>query len=292
MTAILFLTFAAAMWGASFVLIKIGLQEVQPVTLAALRFSLASIILLVVLFYKHDARAMFSYLRRDLPVLTTIGLTGISLPNALQNVGMQYTQASTASILMATGPLFVAILAAVFLDEGLGGRKTAGILIALFGATMISTQGDLSGLREMPDYLRGNILLLLSAVCYGPSTILAKIRVEQEEPMVVLTWSTALGSVLLLAFAPLYEQAAGVASLSQRAWTIILALAAFPTALAFFLWFKALQRMEASKVSIFIFLIPIFAVVFSRIFLSEPITFFTAANAILVLIGVYLAQSA
>ncbi len=292
MIASLLIVFATAMWGASFVLIKVGLGEVRPVTLAALRFSIASIIFLLALFARHGARDSLSRLRRDLPVLTAIGLTGIFLPNVLQNVGMQYTNASTASILMATGPLFVAILAALFLGESLGFRKIGGIVLALFGAAMISTQGDLSGLKGMPEYLRGNVLLLLSAVCYGPSTILAKMKVDQEEPIVVLTWSTAIGSLFLLIFAPLYEPGAAIVSLSSSALIIILTLAVLPTALAFFLWFEALKRMEASKVSIFIFLVPVFAVVFANVFLSEPITLFTAANAALVLLGVYIAQSA
>ncbi|MEE9594859.1 MAG: DMT family transporter, partial [Candidatus Hydrothermarchaeales archaeon] len=88
----------------------------------------------------------------------------------------------------------------------------------------------------------------------------------------------------------MYESGAALFSLSNSAWVIVLALVLFPTALAFFLWFEALKRMEASKVSMFIFLIPVFAVVFSRVFLSEPITTFTIAYAALVLLGVYMSQ--
>ncbi|MFQ5815409.1 MAG: DMT family transporter [Candidatus Hydrothermarchaeaceae archaeon] len=291
MIAILFILFATMMWGASFVLIKVGLREVPPVTLAALRFSLASIIFLGAVFARYNAREMFSYLRRDLWVLTAIGFSGIFLPNVLQNVGMQYTNASIASILMATGPVFVVLLAAGFLGESLGVRKIGGIVLALFGAVMISTQGDLSGLREMRGYLLGNILLLLAAASYGPSTILAKMRVSEEEPIVVLTWSTVIGSLFLLAFTPLYESGAALFSLSRSAWIIVLALVLLPTALAFFMWFEALKRMEASKVSMFIFLIPVFAVAFANFFISEPITLFTLANAALILLGVYMSQS-
>ncbi len=290
MIAILFIIFATMMWGASFVLIKIGLREVPPVTLAALRYSLTSVIFLGVIFIKYEPREVLSYLKRDLGVLTAIGFTGIFLPNVFQNVGMQYTNASIASILMATGPVFVVLLAAGFLGESLGIKKIGGVALALFGAVMISTQGDLSGLREMPSYLIGNILLLLSAISYGPSTILTKIRVNVEEPIVVLAWSTVLGSLFLLAFTLMYESGAALFSLSNSAWVIVLALVLFPTALAFFLWFEALKRMEASKVSMFIFLIPVFAVVFSRVFLSEPITTFTIAYAALVLLGVYMSQ--
>ncbi len=290
MIAILFIIFATMMWGASFVLIKIGLREVPPVTLAALRYSLTSVIFLGVIFIRYEPREVLSYLRRDLGVLAAIGFTGIFLPNVFQNVGMQYTNASIASILMSTGPVFVVLLAAGFLGESLGIKKIGGIALALFGAVMISTQGDLSGLMEMPSYLLGNILLLLSAISYGPSTILTKIRVNVEEPMVVLAWSTVLGSLFLLAFTPMYESGAALFSLSNSAWVIVLALVLFPTALAFFLWFEALKRMEASKVSMFIFLIPVFAVAFSRVFLSEPITTFTIAYAALVLLGVYMSQ--
>lgn len=290
MIAILYLLFATAMWGASFVLIKIGLREVPPVTLAALRYSLTSVIFMGVIFSRFKARELLDYLKRDFRVLSAIGFTGVFLPSVFQNVGMQYTNASIASILMATGPVFVALLAAVFLNESLGSKKLGGIALALFGAVMISTQGDLSGIKEMPSYMFGNVLLLLAAISYGPYTLLSKIRVNVEEPIVVLTWSTAIGSLFLLAFMTIYESGNALFSLTSSAWIIVLALVLFPTALAFFLWFEALKRMDASKVSIFIFLIPVFAVAFSRIFLSEPITSFTIVSAVLVLFGVYMSQ--
>ncbi len=290
MIAILYLLFATAMWGASFVLIKIGLREVPPVTLAALRYSLTSVIFMGVIFSRFKARELLDYLKRDFRVLSAIGFTGVFLPSVFQNVGMQYTNASIASILMATGPVFVALLAAVFLSESLGSKKVGGIALALFGAVMVSTQGDLSGIKEMPSYMFGNVLLLLAAISYGPYTLLSKIRVNVEEPIVVLTWSTAIGSLFLLAFTPIYESGTSLFSLTSGAWIIVLALVLFPTALAFFLWFEALKRMDASKVSIFIFLIPVFAVAFSRIFLSEPITSFTIVSAVLVLFGVYMSQ--
>jgi len=290
MIAILYLLFATAMWGASFVLIKIGLREIPPVTLAALRYSLTSVIFLGAIFSRFKARELLNYLKRDIKVLSAIGFTGVFLPSVFQNVGMQYTNASIASILMATGPVFVVLLAAVFLNENLGSKKVGGIVLALFGAVMISTQGNLSGIKEMPSYMFGNVLLLLSAISYGPSTILSKIRVNVEEPIVVLTWSTAIGSLFLLAFTLIYESGTSLFSLTSSAWIIVLALVLFPTALAFFLWFEALKRMEASKVSIFIFLIPVFAVAFSKIFLLEPITTFTIVSAALVLLGVYMSQ--
>ncbi|MEE8168490.1 MAG: DMT family transporter [Candidatus Hydrothermarchaeales archaeon] len=288
--ATLLLLAATLMWGASFVLIKVGLEEIPPVTLATLRFSFASLIFLAAIS-RYKLRESIGCLKEDFLILSGIGFTGIFLPNVLQNIGMQYTTASISSILMATGPIFVAVLAAIFLGESLGARKIIGIGIALFGAAMISTQGDIAAVRELSSHTFGNILLLLSAVSYGPSTILAKIGVRDRDPILVVSWSTILGSLLLIAFTPFYEPVDVVLRLSPHAWGIVIALAILPTAVAFLFWFEALKRMEASKVSFFIFFIPVFATIFAYFFLQEAVTGFVIANAALVLFGVYLAES-
>ncbi len=289
-----FIAFALAatfMWGASFILIKMALEEIPPLTLAALRFSLAALIFLAFLASRFGVAENKSYLRKRLAMLSIIGLTGITLPNALQNIGMQYTMASLSSILMATGPVYVVILSAVFLGESFGSKKIAGAALALSGAVVLSSGGDVSALRYMPTHAYGSLLVLLSAVAYGPSTILAKMEVKEKEPIFVLGWSTALGALFLVPLALAVESTEKLFFISASSWVMVIALAVFPTAVAFSLWYEALRAMEASKLSFFIFLIPVFASLLANIFLGETITAFMLVTALLVFLGVYLAQT-
>jgi drug/metabolite transporter (DMT)-like permease len=155
---------------------------------------------------------------------------------------------------------------------------------------MISTGGDLSYLK-ITDYVYGNFLILLSAICYAFYIILSKIGLRNTEPILIVTLSTAIGSIFLLIFTPFVEPFNALINLNNYMWGIILALAVVPTVIGFLFWFEALKRMDASKASFFIFLIPVFTAVFAYFFLKEEITLFMIGNAALIITGVYLAES-
>jgi drug/metabolite transporter (DMT)-like permease len=291
MSPILLILTAVVAWASSFILVKVGLKEIPPVTMAALRFFIGSIIFLAILYSRYRPGEVSAYLRKNLKMLSALGLVGIFLPNIFQNVGMQYTTASASSVLQTTSPVFTAALAALFLKESLGMRKAGGVALALTGAAMIATNGDLSSLMEITDYVYGNFLMLLSAICYAFYIILSKIGLRDGEPLIIVSLSTAIGSIFLLIFTPFVEPINALINLSSYMWGIILALAVVPTVIGFLFWFEALKRMDASKASFFIFLIPVFTVIFAYFFLKEEVTLFMIGNAALIVAGVYLAES-
>ncbi len=288
--AVSLLVLVTFLWASSFILIKIGLREIPPVTLAALRFLLASAIFLAVAVWKYHLSGVINYLQDNWLVMLAIGFTGIFLPNVFQNWGMQYTTAYVASIIQAMGPIFTAILATIFLGESLGPKKAGGALLALFGAVMISSNGNLRFFVELTDYSFGNLLLLGSAISYGFYTVISKAKLEGDEPLLVVTLSTVMGTILLLITMPIVEPIGGITNLSFSMWLLVIALAIFPTAIAYFLWFEVLKKMEASKSSFFIFLIPVFTTILAWLVLSEAITLFVILNAVLILFGVVLAN--
>ncbi len=290
-TSVFLLIIVTFMWGSSFILVKIALEDVPPVTLATLRFVFASIIFIAAVLWKYDSPLVLNYLRDNWLILTAIGFTGIFVPNVLQNWGMQYTTAYVSSIIQATGPIFTAVLAAAFLGESLGYKKACGALLALWGVVMISSNGNLRLLIDLTDYSFGNLLLLGSAVSYGFYTVLSKAKLEEDEPLIVVSLSTALGSLLLLIFLPFVEPIHAIARLSVFMWIVVLALAVFPTAIAFFLWFDVLKKMEASKTSFFIFLIPVFTTILAWLILGEVITSFVVINAVLIILGIGLSST-
>lgn len=291
MSPILLILTAVVAWASSFILVKAGLMEIPPVTLAALRFFIGSIIFLGILYSRYNSYEVFTYLRKNLKMLSALGLMGIFLPNVFQNVGMQYTTASASSVLQTTSPVFTAVLAALFLRESLGVRKAGGVTLALTGAAMIATNGNLSSLTEITDYVYGNFLMLLSAVCYAFYIILSKIGLRDGEPLIIVSLSTAIGSIFLLIFAPIVERVGMLINLSSYMWGIIITLAVVPTVIGFLSWFEALKSMDASKASFFIFLVPVFTVIFAHFFLKEDITLFMVGNAALIVAGVYMAES-
>ncbi len=163
-------------------------------------------------------------------------------------------------------------------------------MAALFGAVMISSSGNLRLFVDLTDYSFGNLLLMCSAISYGFYTVISKAKLERDEPLLVVTLSTVMGTILLLITMPIVEPIGGITNLSFSMWLLIVALAIFPTAIAYFLWFEVLKKMEASKSSFFIFLIPVFTTTLAWLVLSEAITLFVILNAVLILFGVGLAN--
>jgi len=151
---------ASIMWGASFPVIKIGLENVPPILFGTLRYVMA-VPLFFLLSVTLYGKKLFS-IRDDIHLFIALGLAGVTLPTVLQNYGMMHTTAYMSSILQSTGPAFTVLLAAYFLKEKLTWYKATGIIIASIG-TYLALDIHFSSLGSSI----GNTLVLLSAVSYA-----------------------------------------------------------------------------------------------------------------------------
>jgi drug/metabolite transporter (DMT)-like permease len=274
---------ASAMWGASFPVIKMGLEEVSPVLFGLLRYMIATplFILFSLIFYKNG---VFS-VKKDISLFVALGLTGVTMPTVLQNYGMLHTTAYMSSILQSTGPLFTVILAAYFLGEKLTGYKIAGIVLAFLG-TYLALDIRLSN----PGSSLGNILVLLSAISYSSGGIIAKTCLNKGyKPVQILTISSIFGTLFLILIMPFSGDM--TFSFSMDIWEIILFLAVFSTFFPYVLWYVAMEKTEISRLSFFVYLIPVFATLFSYFVLGEKITLLAVVSAFIIMAGVAIAQT-
>ena len=279
---------AVLMWSFSFPLIKIALENgVPPITLAALR-SLIFIPILIILFIKHGKNSIPSS-RKDWIGLLAIGIFTIILPNIFQNIGMTYTTASVSSIIQTSGPIFTIILAVLFLRELLNLKKITGAIVALIGTLLIiiSNNGAFT-LKGLTVY--GNSLILLSSFSYAISSIITKKELKRIYPLQMLGFSTLIGFVGLIIISIVEEPQRVIINISIDTWLVIFLLALFPSFIAILLWFEVMVHEEISRLIIFMYLMPVFAVVFSYIFLGETISLLTIIFATLVIGGIALAQ--
>jgi len=106
------------LWGSSFALIKLGLDQTPPITLAFLRFAMASPLLLIYTYLKKPASFKKSLLQ-DWKMFFILGLTGVTLPQIFQNVGLQSTSASNSSIIVASNPVWMILFSKFLLGEEL-----------------------------------------------------------------------------------------------------------------------------------------------------------------------------
>lgn len=273
------------MWATSFPLIKVGLDYAPPVTFSAVRYLIAALFMTLVLTYRKGLAEMMKEYLEDWKTLTLLGLVGIALPNALLNIGLQFTTASLSSIIQASGPVWTVIVAVPLLKESLGVDKIAGMVIAMAATVLLVTEG---GIDINNSTFLGNVLILGTAICYAFSGVITKVALRKHHPIETTGWSLITGSLILLALAPV-DWGEGVA-LNSDFLIILVFLGLFPGALAFLLYNYVLVKSEVSTLSLFLYLIPVFATIISIVFLGESITVMTVILGSMIIFGVAVAQ--
>jgi drug/metabolite transporter (DMT)-like permease len=279
--------FAVFCWGLSFPLLKVALEDVEPITLAVLRYAIGAIPLVLFMVLRDGITSISKPFKEDFWFFLALGLVGITLPNILQNYGMRMTSAHLSSIIQSSGPIFTILLAVILLKEPLGKNKIIGTVIALSGSILLVTGG---GINLADATLIGNLLVMLSAISYAVSSIISKKILDRYDPFTVATISMLLGTMILAVFMTLESPAEKVPMISVNNWYIIIVLALLPGSLALLVWYQVLRKSEVSRLILFIYLIPVFATAISYFYPREIIKLSTIIFAFLIVCGVVIAQ--
>lgn len=271
----------SVLWGGAFTAAKIAVSDFTPISIIFYRFSLASIIMLPILFLYY--KKSFSY-HNFLKCLPT-GLTGVFLYNFLWVTGLNYTYAGKASIIIAINPVFTAILAFFIFKEHLNFKKVIGIIMAFTGVCIIIVDGNFS--LQIINANKGDFIVLSAAVFWSLYTLIGKKVLQNISAFESVTYSCFWGATFMLPvfiFANFNNWEAG----SVSAWTAIVYLAIFATVLSFVWFYKGVKDIGAGKAASFIYFVPFFGVLISVLVLEEPLTFYLIIGGILIISGIYL----
>jgi drug/metabolite transporter (DMT)-like permease len=226
--------------------------------------------------------------KRELLILLALSIVQIFLPNFLQNIGLEYTSASVASVLQSTTLVFTLILAFTFLGERASWRQIAGAVVAMIGVTLLSTGGNLYVIAG--SQLLGNLLQVGVAASYGVSGIIGKVLLERLPPLLVVAYSFVFGSALLSVFSILFERNAWPSSVSVSVIVAMLLLS-FLYCLGLVFWYTVLQRSGVFRLYALLFLMPVLAVIISILVLNENFTSLDVIFSGTILVGVGLTES-
>jgi len=258
----------------------IGADGYGPGELALLRFGTASIVLALFAL----AIRMRLPARSDLPQIGLAGFLGISIYHVALNFGEMTVNAAAASMLISAGPVFTALLSAVFLKERLTRIGWGGILLAFTGVSLIALSGG-KGLHFTP----GALLILLSAAVAAIYSILSKQNLRRYAALEFTCYSIWAGTLPMLFFLPGLIRRFSVAA--PPATLAVIYLGIFPAAIAYVLWNYALARMPASLLSSFLYLSPVIASFIAWIWLGEIPAFLTIVGGAIAIVGVVLVQT-
>ena len=269
-------------WSLAFPLIKIALEELSWVNLTILRFVVACTGLLVLLGLQRHRFPLPD--RRELPALFLLGFFGIIVYHLGLNYGEQYISPGAASLIVATIPVFVVMLAFVFLDEEVNGQKLFGIGLSLTGVVVLSLWGTGDTVIEV-EYLFGAIAVLIAAIMGALYTVAGKKMLSRYSPLSLTVYAILLGSLGLL---PAVDGSlvSQVQHLSWQAAGAVLFLGLFSTIVSYVLWYMALQRQSASSLSVYLYVIPVIATLLSWMLFDDEITLLYLLGGALVIAGV------
>lgn len=280
----------AVSWGGAFTAGRIGVAELTPYSLAALRYLLGSALLLGILHAREDLPASLRKLDaqavRALVVLALFSVVGY---NVLLFAGLRLSTAINGSIAGATAPLLTALLAAAFLGERLRGRQAFGMLISLSGLLVLVSRGSLDVLLGLELNL-GDLLLLASMICFAAQSIAAKRAMAHVSPWAATAFSCAIGAIMLLPLL-VYDLATGAWGTPDLAtWTAVAYLGSIATVLAYYGWFFLVSRHGAGPMSPYLNIVPVCGTLIGVLFGEQLLLAQVVAGA-LVLIGVMIATT-
>ena len=277
--------FAALVWGASFVATKAALRDIQPITLIVLRFAIG---ILILAFAVWRLRVFKIVPARDFILLALLGFIAIAVHQGLQAFGLLFTTSGNMAWLVATQPIFTAILAAIVLREIFGAIKIAGLAIAFVGVIIVVTRGALS-----PDTLGlpstfGDLLALASAVNWTIFSVLSKPLLKRIPPTLMMAYVMTIGWAIVVPVWGIGQNWNDLAHLTSAGWIAVAFLGIFCSGIAYIFWYDALAHIDASQVSVFIYLEPLVTVIVAALILNEPITPITLLGGFTIILGVYL----
>jgi drug/metabolite transporter (DMT)-like permease len=269
-----------ALWASAFAAIRAALKGFDVGELSVLRLTLAALVLLAA----APLASLRLPARRDVPRLLACGLTGMAGYQLLLNAGEKSVTAGTASILVNTGPMFVALLATRFLGERLTARGWFGIALG-FGGALVIAVGAGGGVSVSS----GVLLVLGAAVAQATFFVVQKPLLACYSAFEITTYSTVSGAVMLLPLAPSLPGAVTHASGDALAAVGFLALGA--SAVGFFSWAYANARLEVTRAASALYAVPAVAILVGWVWLRELPSTVSVTGGAIALSGVLLAST-
>jgi len=268
-----------ALWGASFLFMRIAGPEFGAFALVEVRVVIAALVLLPLLL----ARGQGSELTENWLTLGVLGFHNTALPFFLLTWATLFLSAGIAGILNATAPIFAAIVAWAWLGEKLTISRTLGLLVGTVGVWLLVR--DKVG-ASMGDTTLAVIAALGGAFLYGVGGNFTRRYASHVKPLAIATGSQVGAALVLLPVAVFTWPETPV---SLTAWAAAVVMGLFSTALAYILYFRLIANTGPTNAITVTYLIPLFAMVLGAVFIDEPITGSMLAGCAVILLGTALA---
>lgn len=282
------LALVTMIWGGTWVAGRFLAGSLSPVFAASLRFLLASVALLG--FLRLARIALARPTPRQWLQLALLGLFGIFFYNLCFFYGLQYINASRASLIVALNPAVIGLASWLLYRERLSRLKVTGIAICISGAAVVIVSRNPQFLSETPDAWIGDLLILGCVLSWGVYSLFSRSLNQSIGPVQTVTFSILLGTLMLWALALSRGEVdvAALAALGPRQWLSLAYLGVLGSALAYIGYYDGIRKIGATRSGVFIALNPLTAVLAGAIVLGEQLTLAMCLGGVLILAGIWL----
>lgn len=268
----------AAIWGGSFLFLRIAAPKFGPVSLVDVRLALGALVLSPFLWRARRQLAAVGWFK-----IMAIGLVNTLLPFLLFAWSAERAPAGVSAIVNSMAVPFAALAAFAMFGAKIGARRLAGLAMGLVGVAVLAS-GDVDGAGIGPAVAAGTVAALL----YGVSANLVKRHFAGLPPAAVAAATLAWGAVLLAPFATWQWPSAPIPA---QAWLSLVALGVVCTGAAYAIYYRLIQRVGAPRATTVTYLVPIFGVLWAWLALGEALTISMAFGGVLILGGMLYGQT-
>ena len=265
----------AAMWGASYLFMRVAVPHLGPVLMIELRVLIGGVLLAA---FVYATRREIGW-REHWRAFLFVGAVGLAAPFVLIAEALTVIDASTAVILNALSPLFASLVAAVWIKDPITPSKAAGIALCLVGTAVLVgwTPAPMTA-RE----LAAAAMAVAATALYGYTIVFTKVKLKGASPMGTSAATLLFAALALAPFAPVTRDLSHVPA---TAWLALAGLAVVSTTFAFLLYYRLIADVGPVKAITVTLLVPVFGMVWGVIFLGEPVTPGRIAGCAIVLAG-------
>ena len=262
--------------------------DVDPLTLGALRFGGAFLVLLPIVLALRQPSSQPWPRGRDWLWVVLLGGVYFCVYQVLYNIAFVYTTAARGSMIGATLAFITMVVAALFGVERLSGRKTAGVLVATGGVAIALA----AGLAAVPHGAwRGDLVMLAGIFCWACYNVWSRPFIARSSPLTFLVGGMGVGAAGLLALAFWRGGPGAVAAFGPGQWVAVAYMALIATPVALWLWIFALNRATPTRVASTMAMHPISASILAALIIGEPIGLNLGLGVLAVLAGISIAAS-
>ncbi len=273
----------AALWGASFLFMRMGAAEFGPLATAWTRVCVATLFLFPLMLWQGH----WALFKSNWKLILAFGVFNSALPFALFAYAVMHISTGLSAILNASVPLFAAVVAWIWLGDRLNAWRIAGLFIGFLGVTLLAGDQTSFHSEANPDasawgQYTAITACLLATLCYAISGSFTKKYMPNLPPLVSATGSQ-LGASLALALPALWFMPEALPS--TQAWASLIILGVVCTGIAYILYFRLVNRAGPARALTVTFLIPVFALIYGVAFLNETVTLSMVFLGMVVVLG-------